>query len=125
MIPTDTPFEFKRLQWPVCLAFTLFIHKPQGQSFKVANINLETVYFSDDQLYVTCSRVGTGKNLDVLSLMPKPETLYMKQVYHKNYISLNSLFLIKEAHKIERMSKRKRIFLSNLKFENKKVERET
>jgi hypothetical protein len=52
--------------------------------------------------------------------MGKPETLCIKQLYNKNCISLNSLFLIKEAHKTERISKRKRIFLNNLKCEKQK-----
>ncbi|UYV69263.1 hypothetical protein LAZ67_6003028 [Cordylochernes scorpioides] len=32
MIPMDTPFEFKRLQFPVRLAFAMTIKKAQGQS---------------------------------------------------------------------------------------------
>jgi len=32
MIPTDMPFEFKRLQFPVRLAFAMTINKAQGQS---------------------------------------------------------------------------------------------
>jgi ATP-dependent DNA helicase PIF1 len=41
IIPTDMPFEFKCLQFPVRLAFAMSINKPQGQSLKVAGINLE------------------------------------------------------------------------------------
>jgi len=43
-----------------------------------------------------------------------------KQLYTKNFISLNSFFLVKETHKIERASKRKRIFLNNLKCKNQR-----
>jgi ATP-dependent DNA helicase PIF1 len=32
VIPTDMPFEFKRLQFPVRLAFAMTINKAQGQS---------------------------------------------------------------------------------------------
>ncbi|KAJ8873137.1 hypothetical protein PR048_026754 [Dryococelus australis] len=32
MIPTDMPFEFKRLKFPVRLAFAMTINKAQGQS---------------------------------------------------------------------------------------------
>ncbi|GFW73038.1 ATP-dependent DNA helicase [Trichonephila clavipes] len=35
MIPTDTPFQFKRLQFPVRLAFAMTTNKAQGQSFQV------------------------------------------------------------------------------------------
>ena len=36
MIPTDTPFEFKRL--PVRLAFAMTISKAQGQSLQVVDL---------------------------------------------------------------------------------------
>ena len=67
MIPSDMPFEFKRLQFPVRLAFAMSINKAQGQSLKVAGISLESPCFSHGQLYVGCSRVGTGKNLFVFA----------------------------------------------------------
>jgi hypothetical protein len=35
LIPTDMPFEFKRLQFQVRLAFAMAINKAQGQSLKV------------------------------------------------------------------------------------------
>ena len=60
-------FEFKRLQFPVRLALAMSINKAQGQSLQVARINLEAPYFSHGQLYVACSRVGTGKNVYVLA----------------------------------------------------------
>nr|KAI8748380.1 ATP-dependent DNA helicase PIF1 [Biomphalaria glabrata] len=46
LIPSDLPFEFKRLQFPVRLAFAMTINKAQGQSLKVAGINLESPCFS-------------------------------------------------------------------------------
>ncbi|XP_050065533.1 uncharacterized protein LOC126554507 [Aphis gossypii] len=58
MIPTDLPFDFKRLQFPVRLAFAMTINKSQGQSLSVCGINLENHCFSHGQLYVACSRVG-------------------------------------------------------------------
>ncbi|CAF4685154.1 unnamed protein product [Rotaria sp. Silwood2] len=67
LAPTDMPFQFKRLQFPVRLAFAMSINKAQGQSLKVAGINLESPCFSHGQLYVACSRVGTGKNLYVFA----------------------------------------------------------
>ncbi|GFS84158.1 hypothetical protein TNCV_2365311 [Trichonephila clavipes] len=59
MIPTDMPFEFKRLQFPVRLAFAMTINKAQGQSLQVCGLNLENPCFSHGQLYVASSRVVT------------------------------------------------------------------
>ena len=67
LIPTDLPFDWKRLQFPVRLAFAMSINKAQGQSLKVAGINLENPCFSHGQLYVACSRVGNPNNLYILA----------------------------------------------------------
>lgn len=71
MIPNDMPFNFKRLQFPVRLAFAMSINKSQGQSLSVCGINLENPCFSHGQLYVACSRVG------------KPSTLFIYAPEHK------------------------------------------
>jgi ATP-dependent DNA helicase PIF1 len=68
LIPSDMPFDFKRLQYPARLSFTMTINKAQGQSLSVAGINLESSYFSHSQLYVACSRVGTPKRLYIFTL---------------------------------------------------------
>lgn len=65
LIPTDMPFEFKRLQFPIKLAFAMTINKAQGQSFQVCGLNLESPCFSHGQLYVACSRVGKPSDLYV------------------------------------------------------------
>ena len=54
MVPDDMPFEFKRLRFPVRLAFAMSINKAQGQSLKVAGIHLGTPCLSYGQLYVAC-----------------------------------------------------------------------
>lgn len=40
MITTDMPFAFKRLQFPLRLAFAMTINKSQGQSLQVCGLNL-------------------------------------------------------------------------------------
>jgi ATP-dependent DNA helicase PIF1 len=63
MVPTDLPFDFKRLQFPVRLAFAMTINKSQGQSLQVCGINLEFLCFAHGQLFVACSRVGKPTSL--------------------------------------------------------------
>ncbi|KIH47189.1 hypothetical protein ANCDUO_22754 [Ancylostoma duodenale] len=82
MIPTDMPFDFNRLQFPVRLAFAITIKKAQGQSLRVAGINLETPCFSHGQLYVASSRVGTPKHLHIYA--PNGRT---KNVVYPNALS--------------------------------------
>jgi ATP-dependent DNA helicase PIF1 len=67
LIPTDLPFDFKRIQFPVRLAFAMSINKAQGQSLKIAGIHLQNPCFSHGQLYVACSRVGHPSNLYFLA----------------------------------------------------------
>ncbi|XP_003741652.1 ATP-dependent DNA helicase PIF6-like [Galendromus occidentalis] len=62
---SDITFEFRRLQFPVRLAFAMTINKAQGQSLQVRGLNLENLCFSHGQLYVACSRVGKPANLFV------------------------------------------------------------
>ncbi|UYV78775.1 hypothetical protein LAZ67_16002710 [Cordylochernes scorpioides] len=59
--------HFKRLQFPIRVSFAMSINKAQGQFLKIAGIDLEQPCFSHGQLYVACSRVGSGKNLYVLA----------------------------------------------------------
>ena len=63
LIPSDCPFPFKRLQFPLRVCFAMTINKAQGQSLKVVGINLESPCFSHGQLYVACSRVGQADRL--------------------------------------------------------------
>jgi ATP-dependent DNA helicase PIF1 len=66
LIPTGLPFDFKRIQFPVRLAFAMS-NKAQGQSLKIAEIHLQNPCFSHRQLYVACSRVGHPSNLHILA----------------------------------------------------------
>ena len=63
MIPTDMSFQFKRLQFPIRLAFAITINKAQGQSLELCGLYLHNDCFSHWQLYVACSRVANPDNL--------------------------------------------------------------
>ena len=43
VIPTHMPFEFKRLQFHVRLAFSMTINKAQGQSLQMCRLNLQNL----------------------------------------------------------------------------------
>lgn len=75
LISTDVPFEFKRLQFPVRLAFAMTINKSQGQSLEVCGLNLEHPCFSHGQLYVACSRVGKPSSLFVYAANGKTKNI--------------------------------------------------
>ena len=75
LMPTEFPFEFKRVQFPVRLAFAMTINKSQGQSLEVCGINLELPCFLHGQLYVACSRVGKPSVLFVFSLEGKTKNI--------------------------------------------------
>lgn len=63
MIPSDSPIQFKRLQFPIRLAFAMTINKAQGQTMTIYGLDLENSCFCHGQLYVACSRVGKPQNL--------------------------------------------------------------
>jgi hypothetical protein len=60
------PFELRRRQFPVRLAFAMTIHKCQGQTLKHVGLFLPEPIFSHGQLYVAFSRVTSNKNIHVL-----------------------------------------------------------
>lgn len=79
LITTDLVFEFKRVQFPIRLAFAMTINKSQGQSLEVCGINLETPCFSHGQLYVACSRVGKPSSLFVSAPDNKTKNIVYRQ----------------------------------------------
>lgn len=81
MKPSDMPFEFRRLQFPVRLAFAMTINKSQGQSFGVCGVYLKYQVFSHGQLYVACSRIGKPSVLYVFTNNTNSKTKNV--VYHR------------------------------------------
>lgn len=80
LIPTEYPFEFKRLQFPLKLSFAITINKSQGQSLQKAGIDLSEACFSHGQFYVACSRVSSSKNLFILTDSGKTSNIVYKEV---------------------------------------------
>ncbi|XP_078443068.1 uncharacterized protein LOC144712681 [Wolffia australiana] len=54
------PFRFKRLQFPIRLAFAMTINKSQGQTLDTVGLYLPNPLFTHGQLYVALSRTWIG-----------------------------------------------------------------
>ncbi|XP_029648406.1 uncharacterized protein LOC115222350 [Octopus sinensis] len=67
LIPSNVPFQFKHLQFPVRLCFTMTINKAQSQTLKIVDHNLQILCLSHGQLYVGCSRVSSANDLYIYS----------------------------------------------------------
>lgn len=65
LIPNNYPFNFKRVQFPVSLCYAMTINKAQGQTLRVAGVDLSVGCFSHGQLYVAFSRVSQPNKLFV------------------------------------------------------------
>ena len=65
----DLPFSFKRLQFPIRLAFAITINKSQGQSLKVTGLGLDFTYecFSHGQLFVGMSQAMDPSKLYIVA----------------------------------------------------------
>lgn len=60
---TEFTFKFRRLQFPVRLAFALSINKSQGQSVRFVGLDLRYPAFSHGQLYVALSRATSPRRI--------------------------------------------------------------
>jgi len=57
---SNLPFSFKRLQFPVRLAFAMTVNKAQGQTLDTVGLYLTKPLFAHGQLYVALSRTRSG-----------------------------------------------------------------
>jgi hypothetical protein len=60
---------------------------------KVAGITLETPCFSPGQMYVACSRVGTGKQLYVFAPDAKTKNVVYRIALQKHHFSMSHVIL--------------------------------
>ena len=76
---TDGAFvSFKRVQFPVLLAYYLTLNRAQGQSLQRAGIYLPQSVFSHGHLYVGFSRCGDPDNVFVFADQREFENLKHK-----------------------------------------------
>jgi len=80
LIPSDYHFQFKQLQFPVKVCFAMTINKAQGQSLKVAGVDLRNYCFPHGQLYVACSRVSSSDSLVILLPEGRTKNIVYKEV---------------------------------------------
>jgi len=59
------PFEFRRRQFPMCIAYAMTINKAQGQTLRHVGLHLTKDVFSHGQLYVAFSRATNPENIKV------------------------------------------------------------
>ena len=75
MRPTDLPFEFERLQFPVRICFAMSINKSQGKSLKVVGLNLADPEFYPGQLFVGLQKLEILMVSSFLHQREKPRIL--------------------------------------------------
>ena len=80
LIPLNCPINFKRLQFPVKLAFVITINKAQGQTLTYTGVYLKTECFSQGQLYVALSRASSNENVYVFASDGKTTNIVYKSV---------------------------------------------
>jgi len=80
IIPSDYPFQFKRMQFPVKVCFAMTINKSQGQTLKTVGIDLREDCFTHGQFYVACSRVSTPTSLVILAPTGNTSNVVYKEI---------------------------------------------
>ncbi|KAG2464048.1 PIF1 helicase, partial [Polypterus senegalus] len=82
VIPSDLPFQFKRLKFPVRLCFAMTINKSHGQTLQKVAIDLRQDYCSHGQLYIACSRLSLH-SLVILQPEGRTDNVVYKEILNK------------------------------------------
>ena len=84
------PFQLKRRQFPVRMAYAMTINKAQGQTLKHVGVFLPEPVFGHGQLYVALSRATSRKNLVVLVSNGRKfqgdESVHVKNIVYKDVL---------------------------------------
>ncbi|XP_060845791.1 uncharacterized protein LOC132925411 [Rhopalosiphum padi] len=80
MIPSDYPFQFKRMQFHVKVCFAMTIYKSQEQTLKIAGNDVREDCFSHGTFYVACSRVSMPTNLVILAPTEKTSNVVYREI---------------------------------------------
>lgn len=91
---SDLPFQLKRRQFPVKLAFAMTINKSQGQTMDKVGIYLPTPVFGHGQFYVAFSRVRRSCDVKVHvvttlehgKLLPDSNKIFTRNVVYKDIL---------------------------------------
>ena len=85
------PFDMRRRQFPVKLAFGMTINKSQGQTLSIMGLYLPTPVFTHGQLYVAMSRV---RSIDAVKVCIKDggasRELYTYNIVYKEVLQMAS-----------------------------------
>ena len=89
---SSLPFNIKRLQFPIRLAFSMTINKSQGQTFDKVAVHLEKPVFAHGQLYVAISRVRKLEDLAVYlgKSTNDPENPITRNVVYPEVVNINN-----------------------------------
>ena len=78
------PFEMKRKQFPVRLAYSMTSNKAQGQTLDFVGIYLGKEFFSHGQFYVAISRVGNPNSVKIL--FKKENKCHVRNVVYREIL---------------------------------------
>ncbi|PAA58354.1 hypothetical protein BOX15_Mlig032255g8, partial [Macrostomum lignano] len=81
--PTEVPFVFRRLQFPIRPCFAMTIHKSQGQSLGTYAVDLTTACFQHGQLYVALSRARSADGVKVRAPGGRTRNIVLRQLIGK------------------------------------------
>ena len=97
----ESPFLFKRRQFPIKLAFNVTINKSQGQTVQNCGVYIDTPLFNNGHLYTAMSRVCRRESLKILV---EKTSINNKLGFYVDNIVYYSVFKCKDTSKLKKKS---------------------